>query len=122
MSAAQMEEQIRIDHPNRYDIPNVHNIWAYVTKCLKAMKAAGNGTSVQGPQKAPHYSMPVAYAEVLETLIRKDPLMKHADGEQKLLTVMKFTSATKPPDFPPVDKLKAKLSSIKQRLRKEHKA
>lgn len=38
MSAAQMEEKIKEDKPGRNDIPNVHNIWAYVRKHLKALR------------------------------------------------------------------------------------
>lgn len=35
MSADQMEEQLRATHPDRFNIPNVHNKGSVVTTCLK---------------------------------------------------------------------------------------
>lgn len=92
-----MEEQIRTDNPRPYEIPNVQNIAAYVTKCLVAITsgAAADSTAVEGPEKASRYSIPVAYADALESLVRKEPLIKPATAEEKILDALKFTSDTK---------------------------
>ena len=48
MIAGQMQEQLKIQYPDRYDIPGTYSITAAVTKCLRNIRIAkASGRSVK---------------------------------------------------------------------------
>lgn len=62
LSPAQMQEQLRINYPNRYDIPSVHNVNAHVKKCVRLYREnkrrAEEGLQAHGAR----FVMPERYA------------------------------------------------------------
>lgn len=125
-----MEEKLRATHPDRFDIPNVHNIGSFVTTCLKerrreaelaaaaaAVPQKGEADAAPVPKK--RYTMPASYADEMERLVRAEPTMKPAQVQEKLSAGLGVTATAVPSDMPTEKQLKSKHYSLKSKLKKE---
>lgn len=63
--------------------------------------------------------MPSRYADKLEELLLADMTIMPAEGEQKFLTALNIQATEKPDDWPPADKIRQKMSSLKSKLKKQ---
>lgn len=74
------------------------------------------GAVVFGPKRLPRYKIPVAYAELLEGIIRKEPLLKPAEVDEKLISALSITAANKPADYAADEKIKQKVYEMEQKI------
>lgn len=119
MSCSKMQEQIRNMYPNRYDIPNVHNINSYVQSLLKAIREEGTGEVPEGAGVTTKYKMPEVYANALDRIVRETPTIMPASGRRKLLEALNIDGAQLPAGLPTDKQVRSKVSALKSKMKKQ---
>lgn len=70
LSCVQMQKQIRISHPNRYDITSVHSIDAYVKACLRTYRRDKRRAEEGLPPVPARYTMKERYVACIDEIVR----------------------------------------------------
>lgn len=119
MSADQIQERLEVLYPLRYDIPSSRHIEQSINSIMQSLKRKEKGVS-SGIVRAERYFIPTKYAEILEQLLLADSSLMPAAAKKKLLDVMNIAVSPKPGDWPPEEKIRQKVSSLKSKLKKQN--
>lgn len=102
MSAAQIQEQLKSLHQNRYDIPSTHHITRYITTVLKEISEVEEAgpSSVAVATRRTRHVMPPANADCIEGIVQGRPNMKPSEIEETVLNRLNISTGSRPMDFP----------------------
>lgn len=117
LSTGQMQEQLQLLNPDRYNIPSTHHIDQYVKSVFASLKTVA--TASPAPKLQERYRMPVIYSQNLELIVQNNMNIKVSEAETALLVALNITDSQKGPDFPNSERIKNKISSLKTKIRKQ---
>lgn len=119
ISCDQIQEQLHIRNPDRFDITSMHSIDYYVQSCLRAyQREKRRGQEGLHPATGP-YKMPEQYSKCTNDIIREDyNIMPHL-VEAKVIEALNIQADSKSVEFWTKEQISTKASYLKRKIRKE---